>query len=179
VLSLLTLASLASLYHVSTPRRSAWVRELPGAALALVIWVLASFVLRLVIGASVGGTSIYGPLAASIVVLIWLYFLAIAVLIGAALNAAARELWPPACKPAEPTEEEPDGHRPLTPVRDVLADRSGDQTGDVSAEQEVTVDLTASDGRPADRPGQLATDLAGVPRERPGENQVTGPAPRP
>ena len=179
VLSLLTLASLASLYHVSTPRRSAWVRELPGAALALVIWVLASFVLRLVIGASVGGTSIYGPLAASIVVLIWLYFLAIAVLIGAALNAAARELWPPACKPAEPMEEEPDGHRPLTPVRDVLADRSGDQTGDVSAEQEVTVDLTASEGRPADRPGQLATDLAGVPRERPGENQVTGPAPRP
>ncbi len=94
VVSLLTLASLATLYHVATPRRSRWVHGLPGAALALVIWVLASFVLRAVIGASFGGTSIYGPLAASIVVLIWLYFLAIAVLIGAALNAAIRELWP-------------------------------------------------------------------------------------
>ncbi len=91
---LLTVASLASLYHVATPRRSPWRRDLPGAVLALVIWVLASFVLRKVISASFGGTSIYGPLAASIVVLIWLYFLAIAVLIGAALNAATRELWP-------------------------------------------------------------------------------------
>ena len=94
VVTLLTVASLASLYHVATPRRSPWRRDVPGAVLALVIWVAASFVLRLVISASVGGTSIYGPLAASIVVLIWLYFLAIAVLIGAALNAATRELWP-------------------------------------------------------------------------------------
>ncbi len=94
VVVLLTVASLASLYHVATPRRSPWRRDLPGAVLALVIWVVASFALRLVISASVGGTSIYGPLAASIVVLIWLYFLAIAVLIGAALNAATRELWP-------------------------------------------------------------------------------------
>jgi len=95
VVVLLTVASLASLFHVATPRRGPWRRDLPGAVLALVIWVLASFVLRLVISASVGGTSIYGPLAASIVVLIWLYFLAIAVLIGAALNAATRVLWPP------------------------------------------------------------------------------------
>ena len=94
VVTLLTVASLASLYHVATPRRSPWRRDVPGAVLALLIWVAASFVLRLVISASVGGTSIYGPLAASIVVLIWLYFLAIAVLIGAALNAATRELWP-------------------------------------------------------------------------------------
>lgn len=99
---LLTVASLASLYHVATPRRSPWHRDVPGAVLALVIWVLASFVLRLVISASVGGTSIYGPLAASIVMLIWLYFLAIAVLIGAALNAATRELWPPPSGGASP-----------------------------------------------------------------------------
>ena len=119
VLSLLTLASLASLYHVSTPRRSSWVRDLPGAALALVIWVVASFVLRVLIGLSVGGTSIYGPLAASIVVLIWLYFLAIAVLIGAALNAATRELWPPAFAPEPAPEQLPPHHRPLTPMREL------------------------------------------------------------
>ena len=44
--------------------------------------------------ASLGGTSIYGPLSAPIVLLIWLYMLAIAVLIGAALNAGIRNLWP-------------------------------------------------------------------------------------
>ena len=40
------------------------------------------------------GTSIYGPLSAPIVLLIWLYTLAIAVLIGAAANASIRELYP-------------------------------------------------------------------------------------
>jgi membrane protein len=92
--SVAALAALATLYHVATPVRSPWRRDLPGAALALIIWVLASFVLRWVIGHSVGGSSIYGPLSTPIVVLIWLYFLAIAVLIGAALNAAIDERYP-------------------------------------------------------------------------------------
>jgi membrane protein len=96
VVIVITVASLASLYWIATPRRSSWLRNLPGAGLTLVIWVAASIVLRWVLGESVGprSTSIYGPLAAPIVVLIWLYFLAIAVLIGAALNAATRTVWP-------------------------------------------------------------------------------------
>lgn len=96
VVSIVTAASLTSLFHVATPQRSPWLRDAPGAALTLVIWFIASFVLRGTIAGSLGGesTSIYGPLAAPIVILIWLYFLAIAVLIGAALNAAIRTLWP-------------------------------------------------------------------------------------
>lgn len=94
LVTLLTVGGLTSLYHVSTPRRSPWLRDVPGAALTLVIWLLASFVVRGTIAASLGGTSIYGPLSAPIVLLIWLYALAIAVLIGAAFNAAIREQWP-------------------------------------------------------------------------------------
>ncbi len=94
VVTVLTVASLTTLYHVSTPRRSAWLRDLPGSVLTLVIWVIASFLVRGMVAESIGGASIYGPLSAPIVVMIWLYFLAIAVLIGAALNAAVRELWP-------------------------------------------------------------------------------------
>jgi membrane protein len=94
LVTLLTVGGLTSLYHVSTPRRSPWLRDLPGAALTMVIWLLASFVVRGTIAASLGGTSIYGPLSAPIVLLIWLYALAIAVLIGASLNAGIRELWP-------------------------------------------------------------------------------------
>jgi len=86
--SLLSVAALTTLYHLATPVRKPWRRDLPGAALALFIWLVASIVLRLVLTASVGGTSIYGPLSAPIVILIWSYFLALAVLIGAALNAA-------------------------------------------------------------------------------------------
>jgi membrane protein len=116
VLSLVTVASVASLFHVATPHRTSWRRDVPGAVLTLVIWVLASFVVRMVIGASVGGTSIYGPLAATIVVLIWLYFLAIAVLIGAALNAASRELWPVRGESRSPLARLDRRRRPLTPV---------------------------------------------------------------
>jgi membrane protein len=94
VVSVVTVASIATLFHISTPRRTPWLRDLPGAVLTLLIWVLASFVLRGTIAASLGGTSIYGPLSAPIVLLIWLYALAIAVLIGAALNAAMRIYWP-------------------------------------------------------------------------------------
>ncbi|MBM6403953.1 YihY/virulence factor BrkB family protein [Phycicoccus sp. CSK15P-2] len=94
LVTVLTVGGLTSLYHVSTPRRSPWTRDVPGAVLTLVIWAIASFVVRGSIAASLGGSSIYGPLSAPIVILIWLYALAIAVLIGAALNAAIRELWP-------------------------------------------------------------------------------------
>jgi membrane protein len=94
VVTFMAVASLTTLYHISTPRRTPWLRDMPGAVLTLVIWALASFVLRGTIAASLGGTSIYGPLSTPIVLLIWLYFLAIAVLIGAALNAAIRIIWP-------------------------------------------------------------------------------------
>lgn len=94
VVSLLVIAAFTSLYHVSTPVRSPWTHDVPGAVLTLLIWVIASFAVRGSIAASLGGTSIYGPLSAPIVLLIWLYMLAIAVLIGAALNAGIRNLWP-------------------------------------------------------------------------------------
>jgi membrane protein len=94
VASLLSVVSLTSLYHVSVPVRTPWKRDLPGALLTLLIWFGGSFVVRWIISISVGGTSIYGPLAAPIVLMIWLYVLAIAVLIGAALNAAIESAWP-------------------------------------------------------------------------------------
>jgi len=86
-------ASLTSLFHVSTPRCSPWRRDVQGAVLTLLIWLRTSFLLRRSLSATVGGTSIYGPLAAPIVILIWLSFLAFAILIGAALNRR-RYLWP-------------------------------------------------------------------------------------
>ena len=65
-----------------------------GRTLAFAVWVVGSYVLRLVLETST--TSIYGPLAAPIAVLVWLYVTALAVLIGAALNASVDRLWPEA-----------------------------------------------------------------------------------
>ena len=66
---------LATLYHLAVPVRTRWRADLPGAALTLLMWLGGSALLRLVLGLSVGSTSIYGPLAAPIAVLIWLYLL--------------------------------------------------------------------------------------------------------
>jgi membrane protein len=85
---------LATLYHLSIPLRTRWRAALPGAAVTLALWIGGSALLRLVLGASTSTTSIYGPLAAPIAVLLWLYLISIAVLIGAALNAALDEVWP-------------------------------------------------------------------------------------
>ena len=87
-----SVAFLTSLYHVSVPVRTPWRRDLPGAAVALVIWVVGSVLLRLYLDTSVDSNSAYGSLAAPIAVLFWLYITALAVLIGAGLNAVVDKL---------------------------------------------------------------------------------------
>ena len=91
----LCIVFLATLYHVSVPARTAWRYNLPGAVFTMFCWIVGSALLRWVlVGTAQGSTSIYGPLAAPIAVLLWLYILSIAVLIGAALNAAFDQIWP-------------------------------------------------------------------------------------
>ncbi|WP_083958276.1 YihY/virulence factor BrkB family protein [Herbidospora mongoliensis] len=85
---------LTLLYHVSVPMRTKWWREVPGALLALLIWIICAAVLREVLAAWFDPLSIYGSLAAPIAVLLWLYITALAVLIGATLNAEIDRLWP-------------------------------------------------------------------------------------
>jgi len=90
----LSIAFLTSLYHLSVPVRTSWWYDVPGAVFTLATWVLGSYALRFTLDATTGGTSIYGPLAAPIAILLWLYVLSIAVLIGAALNAACEQVFP-------------------------------------------------------------------------------------
>ncbi|TDE34464.1 YihY/virulence factor BrkB family protein [Actinomadura sp. 6K520] len=92
----LSIVFLATLYHLSVPVRTPWWRDLPGAVLALLIWIVGSFGLRYFLAGSLSGVSVYGSLSAAIAVLAWLYVAALAVLIGAALNAEIDRLWPSA-----------------------------------------------------------------------------------
>ncbi len=86
---------LATLYHVSVPVRTNWSFNLPGATFSLLCWILGSAALRWILTVTAAESrSIYGPLAAPIAVLLWLYLLAIAVLIGAAVNAAFDTVFP-------------------------------------------------------------------------------------
>lgn len=87
---------LTMLYHASVPVRTKWFYELPGAILALFFWIVGAAVLRAVLASWLSPVSVYGSLAAPIAVLLWLYLTALAVLIGALLNAEVDRLWPSA-----------------------------------------------------------------------------------
>ena len=91
----LCICFLATLYHVSVPVRTNWSFNLPGATFSLVSWIGGSYLLRWVLTATASeSSSVFGPLAAPIAVLLWLYLLSIAVLIGAAVNAAFDNIFP-------------------------------------------------------------------------------------
>ncbi|WP_030155430.1 YihY/virulence factor BrkB family protein [Streptomyces sp. NRRL S-244] len=92
--TLLSIAFLTTLYHVSVPVRSPWIEDVPGALVALAMWVLGSFLLRIYLTNTVEGPTIYGSLAAPVAVLLWIGVSAFAVLVGAAVNAAIDRVWP-------------------------------------------------------------------------------------
>ncbi len=103
----LLLLGLVTFYHLAPPRRLRWRRGFPGAILAAVVFLLGSVGLRTYIGFVVGQGFTYGALAAPIGALLFFYVLALAVLLGAELNATIEQQWPsrpvgPAQADAEP-----------------------------------------------------------------------------
>jgi membrane protein len=94
VVTVLTAGALTTLFWIAVPVPNSWWRGMPGAVLAIAGWLIGSYFVRLIIDWAVGGSSIYGPLSAPIIVMIWLYALAIIMLIGAAFNAAVDRRWP-------------------------------------------------------------------------------------
>ncbi|MFJ8042637.1 YihY/virulence factor BrkB family protein [Kitasatospora sp. NPDC096147] len=85
---------LTTLYHVAVPVSTPWREDIPGALVALVVLVVCSVLLRLYLVSSIEGRSVYGQLAAPVAVLLWIGVVALAVLIGAAMNAALDRRWP-------------------------------------------------------------------------------------
>ncbi|GAA2247452.1 membrane protein [Streptomyces ruber] len=100
VVIVLSIVFLTTLYHVSVPVRSPWVEDVPGALVALGMWVLGSFLLRIYITSTIEGATIYGSLGAAVAVLLWIGVSAFAVLVGAAVNAAIDRVWPAAATAA-------------------------------------------------------------------------------
>jgi membrane protein len=81
------LAILTTLYHLSVPHRRKWRSALPGAVFAILIWAVGSWGLRRYVAFVFKRTVAYGTLGAPVAVLLFLYVTALAVLLGAELNA--------------------------------------------------------------------------------------------
>ncbi|RBM24296.1 ribonuclease BN [Prauserella sp. PE36] len=90
----LLVLALATLYKVSLPRKLPWHRGLPGAALAMVIFLLSSVGLRIYISWITTTGYTYGALATPIAFLLFTFFIGLAIVAGAYFNSAIQELWP-------------------------------------------------------------------------------------
>ena len=90
---MITLA-LTTLYKLALPRKLPWHRGLPGAVLAMVVFLLSSVGLRIYLNWITKTGYTYGALAAPIAFLLLMFFIGLAVVGGAYFNSAIQELWP-------------------------------------------------------------------------------------
>jgi membrane protein len=93
-LAVLLIVGLATLYHVVVPNKLPWHRGVPGALLAMVVFLVSSAGLRLYIASVTATGYTYGALAAPIAYLLFCFFIAMAIVLGAEFNSAIEELWP-------------------------------------------------------------------------------------
>jgi membrane protein len=101
VVGVLLVLALTTLYKVALPRKLPWLRGVPGAVLAMVVFLLASIGIRIYLIA-IGRTGYtYGALAAPIAFLLFTFFIGIAIVIGAHFNSAIQEIWPARMTPRQ------------------------------------------------------------------------------
>ncbi len=87
-----------TLYKVAPKRKHAWYRGLPGAALAAIVFLVASTGLRLYLAYVYSHGLSYGALATPITFLLFYYFVSMAIIVGAQFNNALLEYYPPLAK---------------------------------------------------------------------------------
>ncbi|WP_433270355.1 YihY/virulence factor BrkB family protein [Actinosynnema sp. CS-041913] len=93
-IAVLLVLALATLYKVSLPNKLPWHRVVPGAVLAMAVFVLSSIGLRLYIQWITTTGYTYGALATPIAFLLFAFFIGLAIIIGAYFNSAVQDMWP-------------------------------------------------------------------------------------
>jgi len=88
VVALLSVSLIAWLYKTALPKTVPWRRCLPGAFIAMGLWLLGSLAVRAYLQSSFRSKSAYGSLGAPIAALLFFYVTALAVLLGAELNSS-------------------------------------------------------------------------------------------
>lgn len=77
-----------SVYHFAPRRRTPWRTDLPGAVVGTVWWLAVSLGFRVYLdAASSGVNAVFGLLGGALSLLIWLYLLAMGLLVGAEVNS--------------------------------------------------------------------------------------------
>lgn len=99
--------SIELIYVFAPSSRQPFGSTLPGAVMALITWLVLSSALGVYLRQFSHLNKTYGTLAAAIALLLWLYWTAFAILVGAQFNAEALRAEQAEVKGAEPAEERP------------------------------------------------------------------------
>lgn len=94
LLAALGFFAIAALYHLAPTEKqtTGWLGSSAGAGVALVTWLAASFGFTFYLRWVGSINETYGTFGAAVVLLLWLYLTAFALLLGAAVDHAAEEL---------------------------------------------------------------------------------------
>lgn len=94
LVAMLGLFLLTWMYHIIRPTRTPWRRDLPGAFLAFLLWLAGSAALRIYATEFITPDSPYSLFGTPLVLLLWMYLTAVALLVGAKFNAVIERMWP-------------------------------------------------------------------------------------
>jgi membrane protein len=84
---LCVLTGITLVYHLAPARLRRWRGVTPGAVFALVVWLGASFLLRVYVTYLGNYEATYGSIGGVILLMLWLYLSAVALLIGAEIDS--------------------------------------------------------------------------------------------
>jgi len=88
------------LYRYAPPQRPSWRSVIPGTVLATVMWVVTSLGFSIYVSSFGSYNETYGTLGAGVVLLLWFWFSALSIVIGAELNEALMKRSADAADPA-------------------------------------------------------------------------------
>lgn len=93
----------ATIFHVAPNRRASWRWEIPGALFSALLWILATWLFSLYLTTLSSTTNaVFGVIGTAITIQLWLYLLAIGLVLGAELNSAFAVRRGPAANWTEP-----------------------------------------------------------------------------
>jgi membrane protein len=110
---------LTTVYRAALPHSPPWRRLLPGALLAMAVFVAAATGLRVYLAVLTSTGYTYGALATPVAFLLFAFLLGLSIVLGAQLNNAVQEVWPtrPARSPLRVVRTSATSGRRSSPAR--------------------------------------------------------------
>ena len=104
IAALLLIFLICELMYNLLPNRHqfTWLRVMPGSVVAILLWILFSAIFRIYLAHFDTYNKAYGSLGAVIVMMLWLYLTASALMVGGAINSVLRQMWLERARDAEP-----------------------------------------------------------------------------